>query len=122
MNAAKEMEDAQADRANDTMENLWFHLREFLTFLLLDVWTVPAFRHATEQAQLACDAECKDIVYEKTRHQGRDFYGKRELLLHKRLWDIVTRDRAGRAKEQSFSEWCRRVAMHSGTTNCQRGR
>ena len=38
-----DMEDAQADRANDTMENLWFHLAEFLTLLLLDVWTVPGF-------------------------------------------------------------------------------
>ena len=26
------------------------------------------------------------------------------------MWDIVTRDKDGRAKEQRFSEWCRRVA------------
>ena len=57
-----DMEDAQADRANDTMENLWFHLAEFLTLLLLDVWTVPGFRHATEQAKLVCEDDCYDIV------------------------------------------------------------
>ena len=32
------MEDAQADRANDTVEDLVFKLGDFLSFLLQDVW------------------------------------------------------------------------------------
>ena len=40
------MEDAQADGANDTVENLVFKLGDFLSFLLQDVWT--GFWHATE--------------------------------------------------------------------------
>ena len=40
------MEDAQADRANATVENLVFKLDDFLSFLLQDVWT--GFQHATE--------------------------------------------------------------------------
>ena len=55
------------------------------------------------------------------RHRRRDLYGTPELLLHKRMWDIVTRDKDGRAKEQSFSAWCRRIALHSETTSTATG-
>ena len=75
---------------------------------------------------MICGDACIDIVFEKIaewaeQHQGREFYGEREVLLHKRMWDTMTRDKAGRAKEQSFSEWCRRVALHSETTSTARG-
>ena len=53
---------------------------------------------------------CDKILEWYDDHERRDLYGRPELLLHKRMWDIVTRDRDGRAKEQRFSEWCRRVA------------
>ena len=110
-----EMEDVQADRANDTMENLSDKLAEFLTVLLLEVWSQSGFHHATEQAKLDWKDDCHDMVCDKIiewydDHQRSDLYGTPELLLRKRMWDIVTHDRDGRAKEQRFSEWCRRVA------------
>ena len=117
-------EEAQADRANDTLENLLFKLSEFLTVLLLDLWTVPGLLHATEQAKALCEDKCYDIVDAKITQwadQGSNFYGERELLLHKRMWDIVTRDKDGTAKEQSFGKWCRRVALHSETISTARG-
>ena len=52
---------------------------------------------------------------------NKKMYGEQELLQHKKMWDIVTRDKAGRAKEQSFSEWCRRVASHPETSSTARG-
>ena len=67
---------------------------------------------------------CDKIIEWDDDHQRRDLYGTPEILLHKRMWDIVTRDKAGRPKEQSFSEWCRRVAvaaLHSETTSTARG-
>ena len=36
-----------------------------------------------------------------------------QLLEHKRLWDIVTRDKEGNDKKHFFCDWCRRVANHS---------
>ena len=80
--------DAQADRADDTMENLSFKLGEFLSTLLHDMWNAPRGSHATEQAKssssvaeevssdkvwslldsgnMVCEDDCEDIVFEKT--------------------------------------------------------
>ena len=49
------MEDAQADRADNTTENLSFQLADFLSTMLRDVWNAPGFRHATEQAKSSAD-------------------------------------------------------------------
>ena len=40
-----------------------------------------------------------------------------QLLEHKRLWDVVTRDKEGYHKENFFADWCRRVASHSKNTS-----
>ena len=125
----EDIEDAQADRADDTMDNLLDKLVEFLSLLLQDVWIVSGLRQVTEQAKLVWEKDCYFMAYDKVMewdddHRRRDLYGTPELLLHRRMWDIVTRDKAGRAKEQSFSEWCRRVAvaaLHSETTSTATG-
>ena len=36
-----------------------------------------------------------------------------QLLEHKRMWDVVTRDKEGNDKKHFFCDWCRRVANHS---------
>ena len=66
------MGDAQADRADDTMENLAFKLAEFLTTLLRDMWKFARLRNATEQVNSSavkdedvdtvCEDECEDIL------------------------------------------------------------
>ena len=126
---------AQADRADDTLET-WIELAEFLSTLLRDIRKFARLRHATEQASSSavkdedmnkvCEDECDDIVSEKIaevveQRQGRHFYGEQQLLLHKRMWDILTHNKANQPGEQSFSEWCRRVAMHSQTTSSSTG-
>ena len=71
-------------------------------FLLKDVWG-----HATEHED---DGDvCSDIIHDKIVEWGyreREFYGELELLQHKKMWDIMTHDKAGVAKEKNFSEWC----------------
>ena len=118
------MQAAQEDRADNSMENLVFRLGEFLTAVLSEALNVPGFRHATEQAasstaedpgNLISHDDCVDIVFEHIatwaqRHQNSHAYSFPELLLHKRMWDVMTRDKAGLPKEQSFTYWCRRVA------------
>ena len=126
---------AQADRADDTLET-WTELAEFLSTLLRDIRKFARLRHATEQASSSavkdedmnkvCEDDCDDIVSEKIaevveQRQGRHFYGEQQLLLHKRMWDILTHNKANQPREQSFSEWCRRVAMHSQTTSSATG-
>ena len=122
--------DAQADRANNSMDHLVFGLARFLTCILQDLWTAPGFRRATEQARSSADNDsedidsaddCIDIVFntiaEWSQQASVHFYKEPELLLHKRMWDILTRDKSGRPKEQSFTDWCRRVASHSKKTS-----
>jgi hypothetical protein len=115
------MQAAQADRANNSMDNLAFKLAEFLTAVLLEAWSVPRRGHATEQAAswIGHD-DCIDMVFHaiatwSQRHEGHAYSGP-ELLLHKRMWDVMTRNKAGlyKAAQQpitalSFAYWCRRV-------------
>ena len=102
-----DMEEAQADRANHTLEHLVFNLGEFLTHLLRELCCSPRL-----------EADCEDIVFEKIAkwawtQAGRHFYGESELLLNKKMWDIMTRDKDGLPKEHSFADWCRRITIHS---------
>ena len=69
----------------------------------------PGFRHATDQAKpfgledvrnIVGEEECEDIVFEKIadwggKAQGRRFYGEHELLIHKRMWNVLKRDKDG---------------------------
>ena len=41
------------------------------------------------------------------------YYTEPALLLNKKLWDIMVRNKEGLAKENMFKEWCRRVYMHA---------
>ena len=82
---------------------------------------MPRRGHATEQAAswIGHD-DCIDNVYHviatwSQRHEGHAYSGP-ELLLHKRMWDVMTRNKAGmyKAAQQpitalSFAYWCRRV-------------
>ena len=39
-------------------------------------------------------------------------YSHSELLLHKKIWDVVNRDKQGVPKEHSFVDLCRSIALH----------
>ena len=102
-----EMEEAQIERANHTLEHLVIKLAEFLTYLLRELCCSPRL-----------EADFEEIVFEKIGQWARQapwrhFYGESELLLHNKMWDIMTRDRDGLRKNHSFADWCRRIAMHS---------
>ena len=38
-------------------------------------------------------------------------------MLNKQIWDLLTRDKEGKAKEHCFTTWCRRVAAHREDTS-----
>ena len=117
---------AQADRADNTMENLCFALVQFLTYVLRARWNSPwrqaqSARRATEQAQSPRDnfiaPECGDIAFDQfeewsDRRDNHRFYDEPALLLQKQMFDIMRRTKEGLAKENTFLEWCRRVNKH----------
>ena len=100
------------DRADTSIDNLVVTLFRFLTYILQDPFCTPGFMHATEQLEI----DCIDIVHEpmaKSDEHGCLRYTEQQLLVHKKVWNVVTRDKEGRDKEHFFSDWCRRVASHS---------
>ena len=116
-NATEHPLDAVArDRADQSTANLVCTLFEFLTYILQDPFSTPGFIHATEQdnsgTEIVNAGDCIDIV-EATLSKEHLVYNTPQLVEHKRLWDIVTRDKEGNDKKHCFSDWCRRVASHS---------
>ena len=98
--------EAQADRADTTMENLTSKLVEFLMYVLQENQT-------TEQAmERDLQKNCEDIVFDKIAN-GEVGYDERTLLQHKRMWDVMSRNKEGVAKERTFVYWCRRVHSHT---------
>ena len=91
------------------------NLFRFLTYVLEDPFSKPGFNNATEHVSVN-ESDCIEIVresMEKSDEQGGLRYNEPQLLVHKRLWDVVTRDKEGRDKEYFFADYCRRVASHA---------
>ena len=84
--------------------------------------------HATEQAQspghaaeeapgqgdIVYDEDLEDLVYDQIaawsqQYEDPVYYSKPHLLRHKRMWDVMVRNKAGVSKENTFLGWCRRV-------------
>jgi len=120
------------------MANLVGKLSEFLCELLRQVWMRPGAGHATEPATSSSHANtwallqsadpkvillqdaCEELVSEKIEEWARcsirsqKHYNEQELVLHKKMFDIMTRNKEGLKREENmFIEWCRRVHVHS---------
>ena len=98
-NATEHALDAVArDRADLSQTNLESSLFNFLTHILQDPFSTPGFIHATEQdnsgTEIVTEGDCIDIV-EATLSKEYLVYNTPQLVEHKRLWDIVTRDKEG---------------------------
>ena len=108
----QEKKEAQADRADTSMETLCSHVVEFLGYVV--------------QETMIFDTELEDIICEKMvewsyRNSTNAFYNEPALLLHKRMWDIMRRDKEGLAKERTFTHWCRRVHEHTKAASTASG-
>ena len=102
------MEEARADRADDSLTNLAFKLADFFTQVMKEAF--PFLLHL--------GADCEDVqdtlldIQDALLQKFGDMYDHSELLLHKKIWDIVNRDKQGVPKEHSFVDWCKRIALH----------
>ena len=102
------MEEAIADQADDSKEQLTFQLNGFLTYVVQQMY--PFILH------LKFDfADIDDMVFEKVAEWERtpreNAYNDYELLVHKKIWDVVTCNKDGSPKDHDFVNWCKRIAL-----------
>ena len=93
-----------ADRADHSIDNLVVTLFQFLTYILQDPFSTPGFDNAREHASVN-ESDCIDIVYESiatSDEQGGLYYNEPQLLLHKKLWDVVTREKMANANNTTL--------------------
>jgi len=124
--------EAQANRADANLDTLCWTLIEFLMYVLRKAWNLrSSVCHAPEQAQSSGHAteqtksqknsiskdDCENIVVHilasGSFKEWGYFYDEPALLLHKQMWDIMSRNKEGLAKKNMFIEWCRRVQKHT---------
>jgi len=120
--------EAQANRADTSILTLCSNLLECLTYVLRETWNVrsslyhaieqdQSLSHASQQTQSQKhDEDCENIVFDTIASESffvQTFYDEPALLLHKQMWDIMSRNKEGLAKENMFIEWCRRVQGHT---------
>ena len=90
------IEEARADRADDSMEHLLLQLEAFLVFVIQQLqWTSEI-----------------DKVFDKIYPRFKLYYIRSELLVHTKIWDVLNRDKRGVPKDHNFVDWCRRIANH----------
>ena len=90
------IEEARADRADDSMEHLLLQLEAFLIFVIQQLqWTSEI-----------------DKVFDKIYPRFKLNYIRSDLLVHKKIWDVLNRDKRGVPKDHNFVDWCRRIANH----------
>ena len=105
-NATEHALDAVArDRADQSTENL---VRTLVRLLDSTFFSILRSQNCS-----VTEDDCNDIVQETTSKDEQLGYNMLQLLEHKRLWDVVTRDKEGNDKKHFFCDWCRRVANHS---------
>lgn len=99
------MEEALADRADDSLTHLALKLTDFITYVMKQAF--PLLQADSEPIQDML-LDIQDTLLQKFG----DVYDHSELQLHKKIWDVVSYDKQGVPKEHSFVDWCRRIASH----------
>ena len=99
------MEEALADRADDSLTHLALKLTDFITYVMKQAF--PLFQADCESIQDTL-LDIQDTLLQRFG----EMYDNSELQLHKKIWDVVTHDKQGVPKEHSFVDWCRRIALH----------
>ena len=105
------IEEARADRADDSLEHLVLQLEAFLTFVMQQLyWNWP--QHLETDVVDIADMVFDEISEWAAKDTFNNYYNASELLLHKKIWDVLNRDKQGIPKEHNFVDWCRRIVRH----------
>ena len=108
MTILRHQEEAQADRAQEDMGHLMSKLSEFLIYVMRKLY-------GSSHGQLKCEDIVVDTIGEWARMwtnlcASELLYCEDDLKLHKKMWDIMTREKDGRPKKHDYDMWCRRIA------------
>ena len=109
-NQAKNLQDVALERADKSDANLIAVLFDFLAYVLGDQVRAGLIRcngidDPIDQCITLVEATLKTRMANETLS-----YRINHLIEHKRIWDVVTRNKEGHDKEHFFSDWCRKVA------------
>ena len=108
----QQVEAAEADRADTGIENLVWNLLEFLFYVVRKACRVGEGEAPSNEDDYE-DTCCQKIVEWSRTGSRKAFYNEPALLLHKQMYDIMSRDKEGLEKELTCYEWCRRVRKHA---------
>ena len=121
---------AEIERADNSFLNLHYALSEFLLYATRQKRLTIEFQcqgetDATEHVEphtSSHEGALKDIVYTTmsrwvARGSREIRYDEPALLLHKKMFDVMGRDKQGISKKIEFAEWCRRVHHHAQRTS-----
>ena len=121
-----QMQIAAIQRADNSSLNLYYNLSEFLLYMINENGLILQYRchgdsHATMQMQphtrihedtwksIVCTTLCRWAA----RHDSEIGYDEPALLLHKKMFDVMVRDKQGIHKDIEFAAWCKRVHQHA---------
>ena len=121
---------AAIQRADNSCLNLYYNLAQFLLCMINEnglVFQYPGHEdpHATMQIQphtrihedtwkrIVCTTLCRWAA----RNVSEIGYDERALLLHKKMFDVMVRDKQGIHKDFGFAAWCKRVHHHAQRTD-----
>ena len=117
--------DALNERADDSMETAHFNVYEFLVSVVQQSWSLPT-ENDIKQIQYIHKAAWDDGIITSTEDiqsvclnaygefpkkalNGEPLYDEAQLRLHKKMWDLIVRDKQGLPKANDFINYCRRA-------------
>ena len=136
--ALVQMQIAAHQRADNSCRNLYYNMTEFLLCMINEnglVFQYPG--HGDSQAMMQSQPHtrthediwksivCTTLCRWSARNVSEIGYDERALLLHKKMFDVMVRDKQGIHKDIGFAAWCKRVHHHAQRTdrnsnNCNR--
>ena len=122
--AEAEKQDALADRADTSIKNLKKSVVDFVIYIMEDL----CFVHdpATEQVEAVSPKDplknytifllqCNEIIVDELENFWTEtgYYDEPALLVHKKMWDVMVRNKDGSRKENTFLVWCKKIVAHA---------
>ena len=108
-----QMEEAHAQRNDNAIKTLCYNLIDFLSEMVREAYSTPSRCWALAE-------NVENIVDDKIteRLKTTQVYEEAELLLHMKVYDVMSHHKEGTAKENKFVDWCRRVHSHACDHTC----
>ena len=121
-----QMQIASIQRADNSSINLHYNLSEFLLYIIREKGLILQYRcqgesdamrqvepHTSRHEDAWKGVVCTTLYRWAARQHSQIHYDEPALLLHKKMFDVMVRDKQGFNKDIEFAAWCRRVHYHA---------